>query len=67
MENETIDKRAKKRAGGGARLGEQKNWGKVGRGEQEGGGGGEKRNHLKSITKILPNSVRPRMGSNSAI
>ena len=43
--------------------------GEVGRGEREGegGGGGEKRNDLWSIPNILPNSVSPRTGSNSAI
>ena len=40
---------------------------KWGVGEQEGGGGGEERNRLQSITNILPNSVRPRTGCNSAI
>ena len=34
-------------------------------GEQEGGGGGEKRNRLPSIPNILPNSVCPRTGIQS--
>ena len=36
----------KKRASEGARLGCAKKWEEVGRGEREGGGGGEKRNRL---------------------
>ena len=48
-------------------LGWAKNWGEVGRGEREGGGGGEKRNRLQSIPNILPASVRSWTGSNSAI
>ena len=42
-------------------------WGELGRGGREGRGGGEKINGLWSIPNILPNSVRPRTGSNSAI
>ena len=47
--------------------GEQKIREKWGWGEREGGGGGEERNRLQLIPNILPNSVRPRTGSNSAI
>ena len=40
---------------------------KWGGGEREGVRGGEKRNRLRSNSNILPNSIRPRTGSNSAI
>ena len=47
--------------------GEQKIREKWGQGEREGGGGEEERNRLQLIPNILPNSVRPPTGSNSAI
>ena len=58
------NKQAIKRA---SAWGEQKLREKWGLGEREGGGGGEERNRLQSIPNILPNSVRPRTGSDSAI
>ena len=54
-------RRAKEHAWGEHALGE------VGRGGLEGVGGGEKRNRLQSFPNILPNSVCPQTGSNSAI
>ena len=61
------NKRAKKRGAEEHAWDEQKIREKWGGGDREGGGGGEKWNCLQSNPNILPNSVCPRTGSNSAI